>query len=64
MDPVVARPLIYFVIILLFMSLLSLPFLKPGSPEFAVDMISIILLVFLLVIIAYDTRRTIKHSRR
>ncbi len=63
MDPVVARPIIYFVMILLFMALVSLPFLDPGSPEFAVDMISVIVLLILLAIIAYDIRRTIKRAR-
>jgi len=62
MDPVIARPLIYFIMILLFMALLSLPFLKPGSPEFAVDMISVIVLLILLVIIAYDIRRTLRKA--
>ncbi|NPA99355.1 MAG: hypothetical protein GXO43_08250 [Crenarchaeota archaeon] len=62
MDPVIARPLIYFIMILLFMALLSLPFLRPGSPEFAVDVISVIVLLILLMIIAYDIRRTLRRA--
>ncbi len=63
MDVIIARPLIMFIMILLVMVFISLPFLEPGSPEFWVDIISLFILLLLLGIISYDVRRSVKKTQ-
>ncbi len=62
MDPIIARPIIYIVSVLLVMAFLSLPFVEPESPEQYIDIISIIVLLIILIIIGYDIRKQVRKS--
>ncbi len=61
MDPVVARPLITFIVILLVMLAISFPFVDPGAPEWYLNMISLTVLLAILGIVVYDVRKQAKR---
>ncbi len=59
MNPLIAKPLISLIMILMSMVFISLIFIKPGDPEWYIDIISLIILLSLLTVIVYDIRKQV-----
>jgi hypothetical protein len=53
-----------FGIIVLFLALIPLPFLDPGSPEFVVDVIGLSVCLMFLFAVFLDIRRQASLERR
>ncbi len=60
MDPLIAKPIITFITILIVMAIIPLLFLTPDAPEFWIDIISLLILLFMLSIVVYSIRRALK----
>lgn len=57
MQANLGRLLFNFGVVVLFMALIPLPFLEPGSAEFVVDLIGLVIDIIFLVVVYIDIRR-------
>jgi hypothetical protein len=53
-----------FGILILFLAIIPLPFLKPESPEFVVDVIGLVVDILFLFAVFFDVRRQSSLERR
>lgn len=63
MDPSIGRIAFNIGVLLIFLTLIPLPFLDPNSAEFIVDIIAFIVSIAFLLFISYEVRRQVKVSK-
>jgi len=62
MDPSIGRVAFNLGLLLVFLTLLPLPFLDTGSAEFIVGVLALLFSLAFLIYVVYDVRKQVKRS--
>jgi len=63
MNPSISKVAFTVGLTFLFLALFSLAFINANSPEFIIDVISVIILTVFLIIVVWDTRRELSSYK-